>query len=307
MTGFSTPCTGVVVGVDGTESAERALLWAAREAALRRCALVVTHAYRHLGWPGGPEVDRANRRRARNLVRAAADLAAAAQPNLVIVPQVVRGTPVQALESAVDLPDLLVVGQRHRGRVAGALLAGTGSGLARRSPRPVVVVPEPDGRPGPFAGHVVVGVDHSVQSGTVLAFAFAAAASRGRPLAVVHVGLGWNTDTWRELDSGELHQESPEEGWLLLEAAVRPFRALYPRLPVKLVLHQAPAAAGLLRAARGADLLVVGTAGRGRVASATGSVSRAMIARASCPVAVIPPAPAVTLPAYPELDRLTAR
>jgi nucleotide-binding universal stress UspA family protein len=65
MTGPSTPQVAVVVGVDGTGAAGRALLWAAHDAVLRGCPLVVTHAYRHLGWPAGAEVERANELRAR--------------------------------------------------------------------------------------------------------------------------------------------------------------------------------------------------------------------------------------------------
>lgn len=295
-----TPRTAVVVGVDGTEPGDRALLWAAREAVLRGCPLVVTHAYRHLGWPAGPEVEQANERRARHLVREAAERAGAAQPGLVVVPAVYRGSVEQAMYAAAEMPELLVVGHHERGRVASALLEATDARLARRSTVPVVVVTDTGAEPGPFAGNVVVGVDHSVQSGAVLALAFAEAASRGRPLVAVHVGIDWTTDAWRDLQFDELHQESPDADWLLLEAAVKPFQALYPRVRVKLALHQAPAAAGLLRAASGAELLVVGTEGHGRLGSAVGSVSRAVIAAAPCPVVVVPPAPMVTLPAYPD-------
>jgi nucleotide-binding universal stress UspA family protein len=102
------------------------------------------------------------------------------------------------------------------------------------------------------------------------------------------VDLSWTTDAWRDLLLDELHQQSPDPDWLLLAEAVRPYQALYPRVPVKLVLHRAPVVPGLLRALRGAELLVVGTAGHGRLGSATGSVSRAMSGRAGCPVVVVP-------------------
>jgi nucleotide-binding universal stress UspA family protein len=312
MSDLTKPQTGVVVGVDGTASARRALLWAAREATFRGCPLVVTHAYRHLGWPAGPEVDRANRRRAMELVWDAVDVAAAAERGLTVVPDAAQGPVRQVMYEAVERPELYVVGYRNRGTVAGALLESTGVDLARQSPRPVVVVKEAGARPGPhpFAGHVVAGVDHSLRSGAVLAFAFAAAANRGRALAVVHVAHGWSTDAWQDLLFDELHLAEPDPDWQLLERLVKPLQALYPRVPVKLALHQAPVAAGLLRAAGGAELLVVGATGHGRIGGTLGaSVGRAMVTRAPCPVAAVPLAPAVTLAAHRELlaghDRLT--
>ena len=54
----------------------------------------------------------------------------------------------------------------------------------------------------------------------------------------------------------------------------------------------------LTRHAHDAQLLVVGTRGRGGVRSMLlGSVGREMIQRAACPVVVVPPIPAAAAPA----------
>jgi nucleotide-binding universal stress UspA family protein len=295
------PQAAVVVGVDETPSAREALLWAAREAALRGSPLVVAHAYRHLGWPVDAATEAANRERAWRLVRRQADLAAATERGLAAVPRAARGAVREVLYGAVERPEMFVVGCRHRGSAAAALLGSTGVDLARQTPHPVVVVrsePVPPGHPPAFAGHVVAGIDHSVQGRTVLEFAFAHAARHGRPLAVVHVGVHDPAETWRDLTFGELHEETPDPEWQLLEEVVEPLRARYPGVPVKLAVHQAPAAAGLLRSARGAELLVVGTAGHGRLGGALGlSVSRSMVTHSPCPVAVVPASAVVTLTA----------
>ena len=298
MSGFERPEFGVVVGVDGTASARHALLWAAHEAALRGCPLVVARAYRHLGWPADEAVEEANREHAWRLVRHEAAVAAAAERDLETVPYAAFGPVREVLHGTGVHPELFVVGCRGRGEVASALLGSTGVDLARLPMRPVVVVrgPAAQRRPGPFAGHVVVGVDHSVRSQSALAFGFDEAARRGLPLAAVHVGVHGALDAWRDLRFGELYEERPEPDWQVLQAAVEPFQPLYPRVPVKIVVHEAPAAAGLLRAAAGAELLVVSTAGHSRIGGAVGgSVSRAMVTRAPCPVAVVPSPAAISL------------
>jgi nucleotide-binding universal stress UspA family protein len=108
------PHAAVVVGIDDTESAELALLWAAHEAEFRGCPLVVAHGYRHLGWRAGPEVDRANRRRALRLIGTAVAAAVAAEPGLVVVPHVAPGSARAAMYGAVGQPELFVVGHRPR-------------------------------------------------------------------------------------------------------------------------------------------------------------------------------------------------
>jgi nucleotide-binding universal stress UspA family protein len=310
MSGLAGPATGVVVGVDGTASARRAVLWAAREAVLRGCPLVVAHAYRHAGWPVNDAAEEINREQAWRLVRREAAAAEVAEPGLSVVRYAALGPVREVLYGAGVYPGLFVVGCRGRGRVASALLGSTGVDLARQALRPVVVVrsgPVGGRRPGPFAGHVVVGVDHSVRSGAALAFGFEQAVRWGWPLAAVHVGVHGGVEGWRDLSFGELHEERPDPDWQLLEAAVEPFRPSYPQVPVKIVVHQAPAVSGLLRAAAGAELLVVSTIGHSRIGGAViGSVSRAMVTRAPCPVAVVPPPAAISLGGVPGQGRAAA-
>lgn len=73
-----------------------------------------------------------------------------------------------------------------------------------------------------------------------------------------------------------------------LAADVAPVRA-GAEVPIEEVVRRGEAAPVLLQAGADADLLVVGTRGRGRVASVVlGSVSRKVAGSAPCPVAVVP-------------------
>jgi len=295
MTSDVRPRAAVVVGIDETPSAQRALSWAAGEAALRGLPLVVCNAYPNPGWPADAATEEANQRQAWRLVRLGAETAREAVPGLDAVPYAAEGSVRRVLLDAVAEPALLVVGARGRGSLAALLLGSAGVDLAGRAPCPVAIVRETT-QAGPhlFAGNVVVGVDGE-SSGTVVAVAFAEAALRGVSLVVVHAGILGPVDAWRDEAFGEVHEERALDGWEPLEAAVEPFRVRYPRVPVKLALRDGvPAANGLLSAARGAAVLVVGSAGYGRVGGALGrSISRAAVTRAPCPVIVVPTTAAV--------------
>ncbi|HSV64668.1 MAG TPA: universal stress protein [Mycobacteriales bacterium] len=286
----------VVVGIDNTVSAERAVVWAAHEAALRGAILVVCHAYRKLGPPANQLVENARRDTAWRLVRHGAALAREAEPGLHVVPLAIEGPVRRGLCEAVERPGLLVVGCRHRGSVAALLLGSTGAEPASRTPYPVAVVRDAHD-PGwhLFGGHIVVGVDGQCRSRAAVAYAFAEASRRSVPLVAVHAGLLGPESSRPDERSGEPYGDRPASAWNVLEAAVEPHRAIWPGVRVTLTLRDGvPAAKGLLGAAQGAALLVVGTVGYGRVGEAAGrSISRAAVTAAPCPVIVVPAAAAL--------------
>ena len=142
-----------------------------------------------------------------------------------------------------------------------------------------------------MAGRVVVGVDGSAHARQALRFALAEAALRDArldvvgswavpPLAATGVGmipafdllrteLG---DSAREVLAGELANAADAAAGVEVEQHVA----------------QGDAAGVLVEAAAGAELLVVGSRGRGGVTGTVlGSVSRACLHHAPCPVAVV--------------------
>lgn len=280
----------VIVGVDGSPSALQAVRWAAREAGRRRAPLRLVAA---VGWVNVPhqygdprtgtdtDLRTVVLRRARAHLMAAAavaaDAAAGREPEL----EVLDGFPVARLADESRAAQLVVIGDRGLGGVAGLLVGSVAVGLAAQGSCPVVVV---RGRADATSGPVVVGVDGSAVSEAALAFAFEAAAVRRAPLLAVH--------TWREL----LIDPVPVLDWLAVEQAERAvlgeclagWGEKYPDVDVqRLVMRERPARALVEQSAQ-AQLVVVGSHGRGGVAGLVlGSVSHAVLHRAHCPVAIV--------------------
>src|SRR5271167_1813631 len=96
--------SGIIVGVDGSGHSQRALEWAAREAALRQTTLTVLNVQQvHVGWGASPApavypIDPSDIERARKLAQAETDKAleglGAFQPAEVTV-RAVTGLPAQ--------------------------------------------------------------------------------------------------------------------------------------------------------------------------------------------------------------------
>jgi nucleotide-binding universal stress UspA family protein len=138
---------------------------------------------------------------------------------------------------------------------------------------------------------IVVGVDGSETSRAALRWAIEEAERHGSSLEAVHawyvgyVGGAYTFDAgiidptiYRDAGDGLLNAIVDAEDESGLAAPVR-----------RLLVNDSPAHA-LLEAAKGADLIVVGSRGRGGFAGLLlGSVSQQVVHHAPCPVLVIPP------------------
>jgi nucleotide-binding universal stress UspA family protein len=131
---------------------------------------------------------------------------------------------------------------------------------------------------------IVVGVDGSEGGIRALDWAVAEAARRGGTVVAV---TAWQ---WTEPQLGvDVRAEREQAARRTLEEAVIAARTPYPQVVVSTVAVAGGAAEALLGAATGADLLVLGSHGHGRLFHAVlGSVTEACIRRAACPVVVIP-------------------
>jgi nucleotide-binding universal stress UspA family protein len=132
----------VVVGVDGSEGARRALAWAAQEARLRGARLQVVHVWSYLD-QGGKAFDPSygDDDARRFLDETVAGLGDAAD-GLVIERTAVCDLPARGLLDSAGVADLLVVGARGMGGFRGLLLGSVSQQVAQHAPCPVVIVPD---------------------------------------------------------------------------------------------------------------------------------------------------------------------
>ena len=144
-----------------------------------------------------------------------------------------------------------------------------------------------DGPPTP-KGRVVVGVDDSPGGRAALGFAAAEAARRGAELHVIcawsmpggHLGHG--------AVPGPLHDAVCEEAQSVLDRLADEVLGKEPAVPCVLAVGQPPPARALIEASREADVVVVGSRGRGGFAGLLlGSVSAQVVHHAHCPVVVV--------------------
>ena len=279
----------VFVGIDGSDTALGGARWAAEFATGHALPLTLLHAVHRLDWhfssvdpPAGPDGD--------SVLAAAETAVRSSHPDLVIHTVAVKGAVATVLADATDSARLLVVGTGGGDHRA---LGGHAVKIAHRAHCPVVVWRAPvarrTGKPLP----VIVGVDESEASTRALAEAFDIAAMLHAPLTVVHmweigaaVGMGdlggqGNMD-WQLLDVLQSQQRQQ------MDELVAPFARQYRNAHVNKVFQDTSPAKGLTDLSREAQLVVVGSHGRGRLAdSILGSVSQNLIHHAECPVLVV--------------------
>jgi nucleotide-binding universal stress UspA family protein len=284
----------IVVGVDGSEHADRAIVWAARRAALERRPLTLLHAFDPLGrtFVGALELEGDNRLELRHALRRAAriTLDEAVQrvheigADLVVHAELVDTDPRQALVDASKTAHLLVVGSRGRGPLRGLLLGSVSLAVSQLAECPTIVC-RPR-RAEPDTARVLVGADGSAASRPVIDFAFREASLRGVPLTVMHC-------FWQVVpaDSSSGPVEEPADMRLLLAESVAGFRESYPDVDVHLELARGLVDQVLVSAAPAADLLVVGRRHKDAIARLLhASMAAAVLERAAGTVAVVPEA-----------------
>lgn len=146
---------------------------------------------------------------------------------------------------------------------------------------------------------IVVGLDESAGGRAALVFALADAARRG---AAVEVVTAFEVPGyWEAIYGAPIVPDSPsldevrdavrDQATRTVEEVSKDLATSLPELPpVTVTAVGGSAADALLRAARGADLLVVGSRGRGGFASMLlGSVSLQCVLHAPCAVTVVHP------------------
>lgn len=299
----------VVVGVDGSPSAQDALTWAAIEASSMRRPLHIVHCVLEpvplaaVGSAGqrprpqrmsGPPSSRTSGRSAdrdiwvgQRILDEAEVFAQSAGTDLVVTSELSLTTPAQALLDKSQRAGLVAVGSRGLGGFTGLVLGSVATALASHAACPVVVV-----RPrttelslSAEAPRVVIGVDGSDLSTAAIGFAFRAAARREAGVTAIHA---WTAPATAHPARLEPVSNVKAHAQRLLTDSLQAARPHFLDLDIQPKLVRARASKALVTASAGADLVVVGSRGYSGVGGLVrGSVSQSVLQHALCTVAVV--------------------
>ena len=281
----------VVVGVDGSEPALRAVRLAATEAVRRHRPLRVVHGFI---WPllrmpidpvAGDPPGGGLRQQAQNLVEAAVAEARTVHPDVRVTGEIIDGEASAVLLGESPGAALIVLGDRGLGGFTALLVGSVAIQVATHADCPVLVARGEEHADAP----VVVGVDGSATSRAAVDFAAAQASARGVRLRAVHAythPASTRPGDIQPLVYDETRLRDEEDG--VLAGALAGLAERHPDVPVdREPVHARPVAA-LTEASRRAQLVVVGGRGHGALGGLLlGSVSHRVLHHSACPVAVV--------------------
>ncbi|HEX7321585.1 MAG TPA: universal stress protein [Mycobacterium sp.] len=284
---------GILVGVDGSPSSIAAVDWAARDAAMRGLPLMLVHVlappvvmtFPETPMPAGYEDWQ--RDQAERHLRTALGIAeghTGPAGSLRVDAETAAGPTVPTLVDLSKQADLLVVGCRGHGRLRRSLLGSVSSAVVRHAHCPVAVIhDEHPELPHPAEAPVVVGIDGSPVSEEATALAFEEASLRGVELIAVHAWHDVSVFEYPGIDAATMQTD----GELVLAERLAGWQERYPDVPVRRVVAHDRPADQLIEQSQSAQLVVVGSHGRGGFAGMLlGSVSLAVVQSARMPVLV---------------------
>lgn len=286
-----TTTTGpIIVAIDGSEPALQAVRWAAQAAVRQNRALQIVSVVQPAGFAYGTGIAAAqayadaSRAFAEGALDAAESEARDAAPDVEAGGEIFEGRPALVLRQLSQRAHLMVVGRRGLGGVTGLLLGSVSSDLAAHAECGVVVVSQTP----PSTGPVVVGVDDSPVSAQAVTAAFDAAASLEAPLIAVHTYVDYpGISSFDLVENGR--QRLLDEARETLGSQLAGSREDHPDVTVEKVVTMQPPAEQILETAADAQLIVLGSRGRGGFRSMLlGSTSQAVLHVAPCPVMIIP-------------------
>jgi nucleotide-binding universal stress UspA family protein len=287
----STTRYGILVGVDGSRESDAAVRWAGAEAARLHAPITLMYAVEPIviSWPMAPLPDtiaQAEREAAALVIERARKVLSDCGSQVEVHVETPFSGAVPALADASKDAAMVVVGCRGMGAVGRALLGSVSSGMVHYGYGPIAVIHAQDGELPNTSAPVVVGIDGSPASEAATALAFSEAESRHVDLLAVHAWSDLGAFPAAGWDRGAL-QERGEE---LLGERLAGWQEQYPDVTVRRRVVRDKPARWLLEEAQHAQLLVVGSHGRGGFSGMLlGSVGAAVAQSADVPVIVVRP------------------
>ncbi|WP_026303407.1 universal stress protein [Jongsikchunia kroppenstedtii] len=287
----------ITVGVDGSAESDAAVRWATAEAIRRRSGLLLVSVFNpspmSAGYMAIPiDLTTPMRDAAQDNLRLATDIAEQIAKDeraaLHIERRIICGNVRQSLIAVSRQASTLVLGVRGSDHAQFGLIGSTAWALAGHAKCSVTIVHDQPGRQAPDRPVVVVGVDGSPSSASAVDVAFTEAGLMGAKLVAVHA---WDyripgpvLDPFHGLSLPDVEQAATT----LLSDQLAAYREQHPEVEVEQVLaHDQPIPA-ITAAALDADLLVVGSRGRGGFTSLLlGSTSHGLLSTVECPLMIV--------------------
>jgi len=288
MTHSTAASRRVIVGVDCSDNASRAAVWAAREAADRGLALRVVHALDvpgMLGWEfESPQYVAMQSKVGEQLLERIVGMLRASFPDLAVSAEISESGAAETMVELSSQAELVVTGTRGHGGFAGLLLGSVSHTLAAHARCPAVIVRGEE--PGAPLDEIVLGVGPGLAE-VPIRFAFDTAAAVGASVTVVRAW--WMRSAYeghysvREFGAAEATEEAD------VAELIKAVREDYPHVEARIDAIRGNAVPVLINAAQGSRLLVIGAhRHRGPLSVGTGYVVQGLLAHSPTPVAVVP-------------------
>jgi nucleotide-binding universal stress UspA family protein len=290
----STTEYGILVAVDGSAESDGAVRWAAREAVMRDAAVTLMHVIApvEVRWPVRylqASFDEWQEDNAQDVIEQAqetlhASLGHAKPPAVLAVVKrsAVAGTLINASRKA----QMVVVGSRGMGALGRAVLGSVSSALVHYAHCPVAVVHTDEAQTSDRTSPVLLGVDGSPASEAATELAFDEASRRRVDLVALHVWSDVGVFSIRGVD----WRRYEAEGHGVLARSLAGWQEKYPDVHVRRRIVCDQPARWLIDESKDAQLVVIGSHGRGGFKGMLlGSVSAAVARGAKAPVIVVRP------------------
>jgi nucleotide-binding universal stress UspA family protein len=284
---------GIVVGVDDSPAAKAAVEWGAQDAELRRIPLTLVHAISPdlTSWwstPLPPGLAHWQKDHGRRLLDDAVKIVEKTCQQggpTTIRTEVLSSAAVPTMIDLSQDAQLVVTGSDGSDSWSNRLLGSVTSGLLRHAHCPVAITH--GGEPlAPRQGQapVLVGIDGSSESDLATAIAFEEASRRNVGVIAMHAWSDVDVSDWPDVDWPAAQSMSEQ----ILAKRLADWREQYPDVNVRRIVVRDQPARQLVTHSAEAQLLVVGSRGRGGFGEMlVGSVSESVALLARKPVIVV--------------------